>query len=92
MIIRKGDIVELWVDKMAFGGKGVARMDGFVIFINDGVPGDRLLARIIKKRKSHAEANIVELVHPSEDRINAPCTYSEFCTPVTNPTVGAPIP
>ena len=45
MILRKGDIVELWVDNMAFGGRGIARIDGFVIFVKDGVPGDRILAK-----------------------------------------------
>jgi len=79
MIVRKGDIIELWVERMAFGGKGVARLDGFVIFVHGGVPGDRLLAKIIKKRKGHAEAHIFELIHPSEDRIQAPCPYSDFC-------------
>ncbi|MDB9823337.1 23S rRNA (uracil(1939)-C(5))-methyltransferase RlmD [Deltaproteobacteria bacterium] len=79
MIIRKADIVELWVDKMAYGGHGVARLDGFVIFVKGAVPGDRVTARIVKKKKDYADANLVEIIDPSSDRVQAPCPYSGLC-------------
>ena len=79
MIIRKEDIVELWVEKLAFGGEGIARIDGFVVFVKGAVPGDRILAKIIKKRKGYANAVIHELIDPSSERTNAPCPYSGYC-------------
>ncbi|MBN2062150.1 MAG: 23S rRNA (uracil(1939)-C(5))-methyltransferase RlmD [Deltaproteobacteria bacterium] len=79
MIIRKGDIIELWIDKLAFGGNGVARLDGFVIFVKDAVPGDRVIAQIVKKKKDYAEARSIEFLNLSRDRINPPCPYSGFC-------------
>ena len=44
MKVRKGDIIELWVDRTAYGGQGVARLDGLVIFIRGAIPGDRVMA------------------------------------------------
>ena len=79
MRIRKSDIVELWVDKMAFGGKGVARLDGLVVFVEGAVPGDRVMAKIVRKKKDYAEAKLQELLDPSPDRVNAPCPYSGYC-------------
>ena len=51
MIIRKEDYIELYVDNLAYGGEGIARVDGFVIFVRGAVPGDRIIARVFKKRK-----------------------------------------
>jgi len=79
MKLRKEDIVEVWVDRMAYGGQGVARMDGLVIFVKGAVPGDRVLARIIKKKKDYADADLIEVIAPSLDRVKAPCPYNGFC-------------
>jgi len=77
--VRKGDIVELRINKMAYGGQGVARVDGLVIFVRGGIPGDTVTARVFRKRKGYAEAEITELVVPSPDRIDAPCPYNGYC-------------
>jgi 23S rRNA (uracil1939-C5)-methyltransferase len=77
--VRKGDIVELRINKMAYGGQGVARVDGLVIFVRGGIPGDTVTARVFRKRKGYAEAEITELVDPSPDRIDAPCPYNGYC-------------
>jgi len=79
MRIHKSDIVELWIDRMAYGGHGVARLDGLVIFVDGAVPGDRVMARIVKKKKDYANANLLEIIDPSPDRIKAPCPYSGYC-------------
>ena len=51
MKIRKGHTVELNIGKTAYGGKGVARMDGLVIFVGGAIPGDRVAARVVRKKK-----------------------------------------
>ena len=66
---RVGDELELDIEKLAFGGAGVARAEGFVVFVRGGVPGDRVRARISKSKRSFAEADTVELLAPSPDRI-----------------------
>ena len=44
------------VDSLAFGGNGVARLDGFVVFVRRGLPGDTVRARVTKVQRRHAEA------------------------------------
>ena len=76
---KKGDIVELTLDKMANGGSAVGRLDGFVIFVRGGVPGDVVKARIFKKRRTHAEARLESVIHPSAHRISPTCAYAGYC-------------
>ena len=66
---RLGDELELTIDRLAHGGAGVARLDGYVVFVRGGVPGDRVRARVTKSKRSFAEADALELVTPSPDRI-----------------------
>ena len=79
MKIRKGAIAELVIEKMAYGGQGVARLNGLVLFVRAAIPGDRVVAQVIKKKKDYAMARMTELLEPSPDRIRAPCPYSGFC-------------
>ena len=52
MKIKKGQIFELEITQIAFGGKGLARVEGMAVFVDQAIPGDRVLARIVKKKKS----------------------------------------
>ena len=79
MTVKKGQMIEVEVTSLALGGKGLTRVDGMAVFIDQAVPGDQVQARIIKKRKQYAEARVVELMRPSKDRVPAPCEYSGFC-------------
>jgi 23S rRNA (uracil1939-C5)-methyltransferase len=79
MKLRKGHTVELTIEKMAYGGRGIGRLDGFVIFVRGTVPGDRVLARIYKKKKDYAEAGLQTLLASSPDRIKPACPYAGFC-------------
>jgi 23S rRNA (uracil1939-C5)-methyltransferase len=65
----RDDVLELTVDSLAHGGNGVARRDGYVVFVAGGVPGDRVRAVVGKAKKAYAEARAIEVVEPSPDRI-----------------------
>ena len=65
----RGQELELRIDSLAYGGSGVARADGYVVFVRGGMPGDRLRARITKRKRAYAEAQAVELIEPSPERI-----------------------
>src|SRR3982751_6548114 len=65
----KGQELDLRVDSLAFGGNGVARLDGYVVFVAGGVPGDRVRAVVTKRKRDYAEARAVEVLEPSPDRI-----------------------
>ena len=76
---RKQTILEAAVTGIAFGGRGIARLDGMAVFVDQAVPGDRGLIRITRKRRQYAEAKLVELVEASPDRVPPPCRYSGLC-------------
>lgn len=76
---RKGDILELDIRKMAYGGQGLARIDNFVIFVRGALPGDRVRAVISRKKRGFAEARMVELLSSSPNRVEAPCPYNPYC-------------
>jgi 23S rRNA (uracil1939-C5)-methyltransferase len=79
MEVTRGKPIELLIDSVAFGGPGVARVEGFVVFVKGALPGDRVRARITRKKRSHAEAIVEEVLAPSPDRVEAPCPYFGHC-------------
>jgi 23S rRNA (uracil1939-C5)-methyltransferase len=66
---KSGDELELSIDAFAYGGAGVARLDGYVLFVQGAVPGDRVRARVTKRKRAYAEARTLELLDPSPHRI-----------------------
>jgi 23S rRNA (uracil1939-C5)-methyltransferase len=69
--VERGQELELTIDALAFGGAGVARRDGYVVFVRDAVPGDRVRAVVTKRKKAYAEARAVAVLEPSPDRVPA---------------------
>ncbi|MBV8220492.1 MAG: class I SAM-dependent RNA methyltransferase, partial [Solirubrobacterales bacterium] len=65
----RGDDLTLTIDSLAFGGAGVARLDGYVVFVADGIPGDRVRAVIEKSKRAYAQARAVEVIEPSPERV-----------------------
>jgi 23S rRNA (uracil1939-C5)-methyltransferase len=71
--------LELHVDSLAYGGNGVARLNGFVVSVRRGLPGDTVRARVTKVKRNHAEALAVEVLEPGEARVDAPCAHYPAC-------------
>jgi 23S rRNA (uracil1939-C5)-methyltransferase len=69
--VERGQELELTVDTLAFGGAGVARVEGYVVFVRDAVPGDRVRAVVTKRKKAYAEARTVAVLEPSSQRVPA---------------------
>ena len=76
---KSGDILSLTIDDLAFGGEGVGRVDGFVVFVRGGLPGDRLRVRLIQSRSRFGRGVIETVEVPSPDRVEAPCPYFGRC-------------
>ena len=67
----RGDELELTIDSLAFGGAGVARLDGYVVFVSGAVPGDRVRAVVGKSKRAYAEARATDIIQPSPERVPA---------------------
>ena len=77
--VQRDQELELTIDSLAYGGNGVARLDGFVVFVRRGLPGDTVRARVTKVQRRHAEALATEVVTPGPQRVDAPCTHYPAC-------------
>jgi 23S rRNA (uracil1939-C5)-methyltransferase len=71
--------LELTIDSLAYGGNGVARLNGFVVFVKRALPGDTVRARVTKVKRSHAEAVSLEIVEAGAPRVDAPCAHYPAC-------------
>ena len=72
---RRGEQLEVEVESLAFGGRGLARADGFVVFVAGALPGDRVRVEVTKAKKRFAEARTVELLAPGADRVPDHCVH-----------------
>ena len=77
--VQRDQELELTIDSLAYGGNGVARHDGFVVFVRRGLPGDTVKARVTKVQRRHAEALATEVVKPGPQRVDAPCAHYPAC-------------
>lgn len=88
--MKKGDIIQIKVDRYAFEGKGIGKVDlentsgnsepdSFIVFVNGAYPGDVVSAKIKKLKKSYAEAFVEEVIIPSPQRVQPRCQYFGTC-------------
>src|SRR3954467_14460357 len=70
---------ELIIHDIAFGGKGVARDEGKAVFVPFTIDGERVSAQIVREKKQFAEAELIEVLERSAERVAAPCPYFGRC-------------
>ncbi|CAI7749222.1 unnamed protein product [Closterium sp. NIES-54] len=78
---RKGEELELMCDSLAFKGLGVCRVpeSGFVVLCERALPGERLVARIIKAKRQYAEAYKVRVLSPHDHATTPRCQHFGHC-------------
>jgi 23S rRNA (uracil1939-C5)-methyltransferase len=77
--VKMHEELELDVESLAFGGNGVARKDGFVVFVRRGLPGDRVRARVTKVKRGFAEAIATDVLSAGPQRVEASCSHFPTC-------------
>jgi 23S rRNA (uracil1939-C5)-methyltransferase len=77
--LARGEEIEVTVDNLAYGGRGVARHGPLVVFVARALPGDRVRARVTKLKRRHAEALTVELLESGPDRVTPRCQHFGVC-------------
>lgn len=77
--MNKGTTLELTVEKFADRGMSISRVDGFVVFIPGGVPGDRVRVTIIRAKKNFGESRVDAILEPSPLRTTPRCAYFGAC-------------
>jgi len=77
--LKRGDELGAVIEDLAVEGKSVARIDGFVVFVRGGVPGDTVRMRVRTVKRNFAEADLIALETPSPRRVEPRCRYFGTC-------------
>lgn len=67
------------IDRLAFGGEGVGRVDGKVVFVPWAVPGDRVRVRVVADHGKYERGELIEVIDPSPDRVDPACPVFGTC-------------
>ena len=78
-MLKKGSELNLTIDSLSYGGKGISRYDGIVIFTNNVLPGQTIKAKIIKKKKTYLEAIPIEIIKESPFKQKEKCNHFYDC-------------
>ncbi|QYR21142.1 23S rRNA (uracil(1939)-C(5))-methyltransferase RlmD [Paenibacillus sp. sptzw28] len=77
--VSKNDEVVVDIVGLTHDGEGVGRADGFTLFIQGALPGERVRVKVLKVKKQYGYAKLLELVEASPDRVEAPCLIFKQC-------------
>lgn len=77
--VRAGETCELLIERLGSHAEGVARAEGFTVFVPGALPGEKVLARVVTVKKSYAAATLVEIRQTSPDRTDPVCPVYDVC-------------
>ena len=79
MKIKKGSIIEVDVKSLSYGGDGFAKYNDIAVFVQKGLPGQKVEAVITKKNKKFFKAKVLNILKKSPDEIKPECIHFEDC-------------
>ncbi|UCD63082.1 MAG: 23S rRNA (uracil(1939)-C(5))-methyltransferase RlmD [Candidatus Zixiibacteriota bacterium] len=71
--------LEIEITDLAFNGRAVGHVEGKVVFLDGGLPGEKVLAEIINSRPRYDEATVLDIIRKSDRRVAAPCSHFDYC-------------
>ncbi|WP_332645979.1 23S rRNA (uracil(1939)-C(5))-methyltransferase RlmD [Lysinibacillus sp. 54212] len=77
--IQKNERAIVYIEDLTHDGNGVAKIDGYPLFIQGALPGEKVEVHVLKTLKNYGFAKVVEIIEPSPDRVEAPCEYFKQC-------------
>ncbi|ULL13788.1 23S rRNA (uracil(1939)-C(5))-methyltransferase RlmD [Paenibacillus sp. H1-7] len=77
--VAKNEEYEAEIVGIGHEGEGVGRVNGFTLFIQGALPGERVLVKVLKLKKQYGYAKLLKILRPSPDRIAAPCPIYSQC-------------
>ena len=72
-------VFETTVEDLSHDGRGVTHEDGKAVFIHGALPGERVRYRLAARRRKFDIADVVEVLEPSEERVEARCAHFGVC-------------
>ncbi|SFR71940.1 23S rRNA (uracil(1939)-C(5))-methyltransferase RlmD [Anaeromicropila populeti] len=77
--LEKNDEIEVTIEDLGSEGEGIVHVNGYTLFVKDALPGDTAKIKVIKAKKSYGYARLMEIVKPSEYRVEPVCTVARQC-------------
>ena len=77
--IKKNDRQTVYIEDLTHDGNGVAKIDGYPLFIQGALPGETAEIHVIKTLKNYGFAKVMNILEKSPDRVEAPCVYFSQC-------------
>lgn len=77
--LHRGDKINLKLDDLAYGGERVGHHNGLAVFVDRGVPGERVKVKITQKKKNYARGTVEKVIHSSSKRTEAGCAVYGEC-------------
>lgn len=77
--MKVNDLLAVALQDIALGGKAIARHQGRVVFVDQGLPGDRITARVTRVKPAFAEARLETIDEPSPLRVEPRCPHVAVC-------------
>ena len=77
--LKRWQEIELSISDLAFGGKGISKVDDLVFFIKDAIPGQIVNAKISKIKKNYIEAYNIQTIKKSSDQVEPLCEHFDWC-------------
>jgi 23S rRNA (uracil1939-C5)-methyltransferase len=78
-VLHPGQHYTVTVEKLTFGGSGLAHVEGFPVFIDDAIPGQQLEIVVTKRRDRYMEAKIHKVLRHAKDEIQSKCKHFGEC-------------
>lgn len=77
--VKKNDRVTVFIEDLTHDGAGVAKVDGYPLFVQGGLPNETAEIHVLKTLKNYGFAKIAKIIEPSPDRVQAPCPVFDQC-------------
>ena len=77
--LKRGQDIQLTISDLAFGGRGISRLNDLVFFVKDAIPGQIVIAKISKIKKKYVEAYNIETLKDSTDQVDPACEHFDWC-------------
>ncbi len=78
-MFQKNDVVTVRIEHMGNNGEGIARADGYTLFVKDALPGDLAEVKIVKAKKQYGYGRLMRILEPSENRVEPRCPLHQKC-------------
>ena len=72
-------MVEVKISNLSWGGEGLGRIEGKVVFVPYTLPGELVEIEVVQSKKNYSQGKLIRILEPSPDRVEPACSYYQEC-------------